>query len=262
MKCFSYWHQEWYLGVAQLDLEILRYFEVSWEPSQYPGCLGPLLGFSEPLYDWAAEGVLPGVLCSHAVGDTDVCRSGLCRWLMMWSHSIVSDTCDPVDCSSPGFYVRGLLQASMLEWAVIVRLLSCMWLFATPQTAARQAACPLPAPGACSNSCPLSRWCRPTISSVIPFSSCLRSFPASGSFQMSQLFTSGGQSIRASASSLVLPMNIQDWLPLGWTGWISLQAKGISRVISNTTVWRHQFFSIQPSLWSNSHIHTWPLAKP
>ena len=101
--------------------------------------------------------------------------------------------------------------------------------------------CPSPTPRAYSNSCPLSWWCHPTISSsVVPFSSCPQSFPASGSFQMSQLFTLGGQSIGVSASASVLPMNTQDWSPLGWTGWISLQSKGLSRV--NTTVQKHQFF--------------------
>ena len=123
--------------------------------------------------------------------------------------------------------------------------------------------CPSPTPGAYSNPCPLSQWCYPTISSsVIPFSSCLQSFPASGSFPMSQLFPSGGQSIGVSASTSVLPVNVQDWFPLGWTGWISLQSKGLSRVFSNTTVQKHQFFSTQISLQSNSHIHTWPLEKP
>ena len=122
--------------------------------------------------------------------------------------------------------------------------------------------CPSPSPQVCSDSCPLSRWCHPTISSfVVPFSSCLQSFPASGSFQMSQLFVSGGQSIGVSASTSVLPMNIQDWFPLGWTGWISLQSKGLSRVFSNTTVQMHQFFSTQPSLWSSCHICTWVLEK-
>ena len=122
--------------------------------------------------------------------------------------------------------------------------------------------CPLPTPGAYSNSCPLSQWCHPTISSsVIPFSSCLQSFPASGSFQVSQFFTSDGQSAGVSASTSILPMNIQDWFPLGWTGWISLQSKGLSRVFSNTTIQKHQFFGAQLSLWSNSHIHTWPLEK-
>ena len=123
--------------------------------------------------------------------------------------------------------------------------------------------CLSPTPGACSNSCPLSWWCHPTISSsVIPFSSWHQSFPASGSFPLSQLFTSGGQSIGVSASASVLPMNIQDWSPLGLTGWISLQSKGLSRVFSNTIVQKHQFFSAQLSLWSNSHNHTWLLEKP
>ena len=109
--------------------------------------------------------------------------------------------------------------------------------------------CPSPTPGAYWNSCPLSQWCHPTISSsVIPFSSCLQSFPASESFQMSQFFTSRGQSIGVSASASVLPMNIQDWFPLGWTGWIFLQSKGLSRVFSNTIVRKHQFFSAQLSL--------------
>ena len=123
--------------------------------------------------------------------------------------------------------------------------------------------CPSPSPGACSNSCPLSRWCHPTIlSSVLSFSSCLQSFPASGSFPMSQLFTSGGQSVGASASASVLPMNIQDWFSLGLTGLISFQSKALSRVFSNTTVQKHQSFGIQSSLCSNSHIHTWLLEKP
>ena len=116
--------------------------------------------------------------------------------------------------------------------------------------------CPSPSPRACSNSCPWNRKCHPTISSsVIPFSSCPQSFPASGSFQMSQLFTSRGQSIGVSDS--VLPMNIQDWFPLRLTGLVFLQCKGFSRVFSNTTIQNHQFFSAQLSLWFNSHIHTW-----
>ena len=122
---------------------------------------------------------------------------------------------------------------------------------------------PSPTPGVCSNSCPLSRWCRPTISSsVVPFSSCLQSFPASGFLPMSQFFASGGQSIRAYASLSVLPMNIQDWFPLRLTGLISLQSKGLSRVFFNTTVQKHQFLSTHLSLWSNSHIHIWLLEKP
>ena len=123
--------------------------------------------------------------------------------------------------------------------------------------------CPSPTPGVYSNSCPSSRWCPPTISfSVGPFSSRLQSFPTSRSFPVSQFFTSGGQSIRVSASASVLPMNIQDWFPLGLNGLISLPSKGLSRVFSNTTVQKHQFFGAQLSLYSNSHIHTWLLEKP
>ena len=122
--------------------------------------------------------------------------------------------------------------------------------------------CPSPTPGVHLNSRPSSRWCHPTISSsIVPFSSCPRSFPASGSFPMSQLLASDGQSIGVSASTSVLPVNTQDWSPLGWTGWISLQSKGLSRVFSNTTVQKHQFFGAQPSSQSNSHIHMWPLEK-
>ena len=119
---------------------------------------------------------------------------------------------------------------------------------------------PSPSPRVCSNSCPLCWWWHPVPScSVAPF--CLQSFPASGSFSKSQLFTRGGQSIGVSASASVLPMNTQDWSPLGWTGWISLQTKGLSRAFSNTTVQKHRFFGAQFSLWSTSHIHTWLLEK-
>ena len=120
-----------------------------------------------------------------------------------------------------------------------------------------------PTPRVHPNPCPLSQWWHPTISSsVIPFSSCPQSFPASASFQMSQFLASGGQSIGVSASVSVLPMNIQDWFTLQWTGWISLQSKGLSRACSNTTVQKHQFFRTQFSLESNSHIHPWLLEKP
>ena len=123
--------------------------------------------------------------------------------------------------------------------------------------------CPSPTPGVHSVSRPSSRWCHPAVSSsVVPFSSHLQSFPASGSFQMSQFFTSGGQRIGVSASTSVLPKNTQGWSPSEWTGWISLQSKGLSRVFSNTTVQKHWFFSAQLSSQSNSHIHTWPLEKP
>ena len=135
--------------------------------------------------------------------------------------------CDPVDCSKPGLPVHHHL----LELAHT----HVHWVHDAMQP-----------------SHPLSP----------PFSSCLQSFPASGSFPLSQLFASGGQSIGVSASVSVLPMNIQGWFPLGWTGLIFLQSKGLSRVFPNTTVWKHQFFSAQPSLWSSSHIHTWLLEKP
>ena len=118
-------------------------------------------------------------------------------------------------------------------------------------------------PGVCSNSCTLSQWCHPAISSsVVPFSSCPKSLPASESFPMSQLFASGGQSIGVSASATVLPMIIQDWFPLGWTGLISLQSKGLSSVFSSTTIRKHWFFGAWPSSCSNSHICTWLLEKP
>ena len=144
-----------------------------------------------------------------------------------------------------------------------VQSLSCVRLFATPWIAARQTSLSITNSGVYSNSCPLSRWCHPAISSsVVPFSSCPQSLPASGSFPMSQLFTWGGQSIGVSASASVIPVNTQDWSPLGWTGWISLQSKRLSRVFSNTTVQKHQFFSAQLSSQSNSHICTWPLEKP
>ena len=137
----------------------------------------------------------------------------VCSWSVQFSHSVVSDSLRP----------HGLQHA--------------------------RPPCPLPTPGVYPNSCPLSWWCHPSISSsVVPFSSCLQSLPTSGSFQMSQLFASGGQSIGVSAFTSFLPMNTQDWSPLGWTGWISLQSTGLSRVLSNTTVQKHKFFSAQLSL--------------
>ena len=123
--------------------------------------------------------------------------------------------------------------------------------------------CPSPTPGVHPTSSPLSRWCHPAFSSsVVPFSSCSQSLPASESFPMSQLFTWGGQSFGVSALASVLPMNTQDWSPLEWTSCISLQSKGLSRVFSNTTVQKHQFFGAQPSSQSNFHIRTWPQEKP
>ena len=123
--------------------------------------------------------------------------------------------------------------------------------------------CPSPTPGVLSNLHPSSRWFHPAISSsVVLFSSCPQSLPASESFPMNQLFTWGGQSIGVSTLASFLPKNTQGWSPLEWTDWVSLQSKGLSRVFSNITVQKHQFFSAQPSSQSNSHIHTWPLEKP
>ena len=142
-------------------------------------------------------------------------------------------------------------------------LLSHVWLFATPWLQSTRLPCSSPYPRACSNLCPLSWWCHPFISSsVVLFPSCLQSFPASVSFPMSQLFALGSQSIGAAVSASVLLMNIQGWFPLGLTVLFSLQSKRLSRVLSNTTVQKHRFFSVQPSLWSNTHIHTWLLEEP
>ena len=150
--------------------------------------------------------------------------------ILTWSSSVQSLTCptlwDPMNCSTPDFPVHH--QLLELTQTHVYRI-----------------------GDAIQPSHPLA-----------PFSSCLQSFPASGSFPMTQFFASGGQSIEVSASASVLPVNTQDWSPLGWTGWISLQSKGLSRVFSNTTVQKHQFFGAQLSLQSNSHIHTWPLEKP
>ena len=148
------------------------------------------------------------------------------------------------------FFIRNLYTF------VIVQSLSLTQLFMTHRLQHARLPCPSLSPEVCSNSCLLSRFIS---SSATPFF-CLQSFPASGSFPMSQLFTLGGQSVGTSAS--VLPVNIQEWFPLGLTGLISLLSKQLSRVFSKTTVQKHQFFSAQPSLWSNSHIHTWLLEKP
>ena len=153
----------------------------------------------------------------------------------------------------------------ILNFLVDVHVVSRVRLFGVHGLQHTRLLCPALSPGACSNSRPLSRWryYYPTISSsVAPFSFCLRSFPASGSFPVSQLFTSCGWSIRASASASVLPVNSQDGSPSGWTGWIPLQSKGLSRVFSNTTVQKHQFFGAQPSLRTKSHILTWLLEEP
>ena len=171
---------------------------------------------------------------------------------------------------------KGILPSNRQEWAMnqwkdkdksyLTYLLfgrlvisNSLWSHGLQQT---RLPCPSPFPRACSNWYLSSRWCHLTISSSVISFFCLRFSPTSGSFPMSQLFASGGQSIGASASSSDLPMNIQDWLPLEWTDWISLQSKGLLRVFSNTTVQKHQFFAAQLSLWSNSHTHTWLLEKP
>ena len=143
-----------------------------------------------------------------------------------------------------------------------VQMLSHVQLFRLHGLQQARLPCPSPTPGACSNSCPSSQWCYPTIaSSVIPFSSSLQSFPSSGSFPVSQFFTRWPK-YGVSASASVLPINIQDWFPLGWIGWISLQSKRLSRVFSNTTVPKQQFFCAQLSLESNSYVHIWVLEKP
>ena len=142
------------------------------------------------------------------------------------------------------------------------QLLSGVWLFTTPWTTARQASLSIANFGVHPNPCPLSQWCHPAISSsVVPFSSCLQSFPASGSFQMSQLFASGAQSIGVSASTSVLPMNTQDWSPLGWTGWISLQSKGLSKSLLQqhsskaSSLWNSAYFIVQLALFNTSQIY-------
>ena len=162
--------------------------------------------------------------------------------------------------NSPAIFLLMKICCASIQFSS-VQSLSCVRLFATPWTAHSRPPCPSPTPRVCSDSCPLSQWCPPTISSsVVPFSSAF-SLSQHHSFQMSQFFASGAQSIGASASASVLPMNIQDWFPLGWAGLISLQSKGRSRVFSTTTVQKHQFFGSQLSLWSNSHIHTWLMEK-
>ena len=146
---------------------------------------------------------------------------------------------------------------------VVLQLLSHVWLFVIPWTAACQTSLSFTILWSLLKLCPLSQWYNPTISSsVTPYSSCPQSFPDLGSFPMSWLFISGGQNIEPSAPASILPVNIQHWFPLGLTGLITLPSKGLSRVFLSTTVWKHNFFSTQPSLWSCSHSHTWLLEKP
>ena len=152
-----------------------------------------------------------------------------------WTCSFLSSSLCPAMTSTE--------RSSSVQFSSVAQLCLTLWPHGLQHA---RLPCPSPIPGAYSNSCPLSRWCHPTISSsVIPFS-CLQSFPASGSFPMNQFFASGGQIIGVSASASVLPMNIQDWSPLGWTGWISLLSKELSRVF-NTTVQKHQFLGTQLS---------------
>ena len=180
---------------------------------------------------------------------------------------LVAQSCptfqDPMDCTLLGSFVRGILQKKFLNFPSVQFshsvLSNSLW---PHELQHARPPCPSPTPGVHSDSCPSSQWCHPAISSsVIPFSSCPQSLQPSESFPKSQLFT-GGQSTGVSALASVLPMNTQDWPPSEWTGWISLQSKGLSRVFSNTTVQKHQFFSAQLSSQSNSHIHTWLLEKP
>ena len=193
--------------------------------------------------------LLPSIFPSIRVFSNE---SALCiRWPKYWSFSFsISPSNKYSGWISFGIEwfdllaVLGTLESfPSFKETHLVQLHSSVWLFVSPWMAACQVSLFNPSSGVCSNPCTLSQWCHPAISSsVIPFSSWFQSFPESGSFPMSQLFVSGGQSVGVSASASVLPMNIQDWFPLGWTCWISLQSKGLSRVFSNTTIQKHQFF--------------------
>ena len=187
-------------------------------------------------------------------------HSSILAWRISGHRSLVG--CHLWGCTKSDT-TEATYQQHVQMWAVFVQPLNCIQVFITPWTAAYKISLSFTISQICPTSCPLSQWCHPTISfSVTPFSSCLQSFPASGSLSMSHFFASGGRSIGASALASVLPRNIQDWFPLGWTALISLQSKELSRVFSNTTVQTHQFFGLKLSLWSNSHIHTWLLEKP
>ena len=173
-----------------------------------------------------------------------------------------------IGCISVGLYLDSLLCFTNQFFYLCIQFssvqsLSRVRLFATPWIAARQASLSITSSGVHSDSHPSSPWCHPAISSsVVPFSSCPQSLPASESFPVSQLFAQGGQSSGVSALASFLPKKSQGWSPTEWTGWLSLQSKGLSRVFSNTTVQKHQFFDTQPSSQSDSHIHTWPQEKP
>ena len=179
-----------------------------------------------------------------------------CTWLMIILYIIIYLVSHIIEFLVFFFCINSNIISS-------VQSLSRVRLFATPWIAARQASLSITNSRSSLKLMSIESVMHPAISSsVIPFSSCPQSLPASESFPMSQLFTWGGQSIGVSALASVLPKNTQDWAPLEWTGWISLQSKGLSRVFSNTTVQKHQFFGAQLSSQSNSHIHTWPLEKP
>ena len=166
-------------------------------------------------------------------------------------------------CQKLSFYQESRQSCVLRSSCIVAQSLSHVQLFATPWIAACQASLSVTNSGVHWDSHPSSQWYHPAISSsVVPFSSCPQSLPASESVPMSQLFAWGGQNIGVSASASFLPKKSQGWSPSEWTGWISLQSKGLSRVFSNTTVQKHQFFSAQPSSQSNSHIHTWPQEKP
>ena len=183
-----------------------------------------------------------------------------------WCHPTISSSVIPFSCpqSFPGSFQMSQLLSSGVSFSSVQFSHSVVSNSLQPHEAQHtRNPCPSPSPGVHWNSHPLSWWCHPAISSsIVPFSSCLQSLPASESFPVSQPFTWGGQSTGVSALASVLPKNTQGWSPLEWTGWISLQAKGISRVFSKTTVQKHQLFGAQISSQSNSHIHTWLLEKP
>ena len=187
------------------------------------------------------------------VGEGKAVCSPLCKQNTIPVFCLLSGACSPV-------HGQECLHLSPVQFSSVTQACLILWPHGLQHS---RPPCPSPAPAAFSNSCPSSQWCHPIISSsIIPFSSCLQSFPGSGSFQMSHFFASGGQSIEISASASELSMTMQDWFPLGLTGLICLQSKGVSGVFSNITVEKHQFFSAQLSLWSSSHIHTWLLEKP
>ena len=178
-------------------------------------------------------------------------------WIFTFQSHSVSLSASSVPVRKVSLLLKHPLSFSSVQFNSVAQSCPTLWPHESQHT---RPPCLSSTPGVYSNLCPSSRWCHSAISSsVVPFSSCLQSLPASGSFPLSQLLAWGGQSTGVSASTSVLPMNTQDWFPLGWTGWMSLQSKGLSRVFPNTTVQEHQFFGAQISSQSNSHIHTWPL---